>query len=114
MICEYPCNWFDSDFEKYLASGDIIKADTIEELAEKLEFPSDKLKKMVDRYNEMCHNGHDEDFFKPAQYLIPIETPPFYAVKQEGSSCFSCHSEHGTSQVACNECHTNECHWLVP
>ena len=86
MICEYPCNWFDSDFEKYLASGDIIKADTIEELAEKLEFPADELKKTVDRYNELCHNGYDEDFFKPAQYLIPIETPPFYAVKQEGSS----------------------------
>ena len=31
-----------------------------------------------------------------------------------GTSCMSCHSEHGTSKVACNECHTNEYNWLVP
>ena len=89
MICEYPCNWFESDFEKYLAEGVIKKADTIEELAEMLEFPPDELRRMVDRYNELCHAGFDEDFFKPAHYLWPIETPPFYAVKQEGGSCFN-------------------------
>lgn len=89
MICEYPCNWFDSDFEKYLEDGTIKKADTIEELADLLEFPADTLVETVDRYNEMCHNGYDSDFFKPSQYLIPIETPPFYAVKQQGGSCFN-------------------------
>lgn len=31
-----------------------------------------------------------------------------------GASCLSCHSEHGVSKVACNECHTNEYNWLVP
>ena len=31
-----------------------------------------------------------------------------------GASCLSCHSNHGVSTVACNECHTNEYNWLVP
>lgn len=88
-VCEYPCNWFESDFEKYLAEGIILKADSIAELAEKLEFPADTLQATVDRYNELCDNGYDEDFYKESQYLIPLKTPPFYAVKQMGGSCFA-------------------------
>jgi fumarate reductase flavoprotein subunit len=88
-ICEYPCNWFDDDFEKYLAQGVIKKADTVEELARKLGYPESELVATVKRYNELCKNGYDEDFFKQKQYLHPIKTPPFYAVKQIGGSCFN-------------------------
>lgn len=31
-----------------------------------------------------------------------------------GTSCFSCHSNHGESTLACNDCHTNEYGWIVP
>lgn len=88
-VCEYPCNWFESDFEKYLADGTIKKADTIEDLAKLLGFPPHELAESVKRYNELCEKGYDEDFFKPKQYLHPIKTAPFYAVKQMGGSCFN-------------------------
>lgn len=88
-VCEFPCNWFDSDFEKYLADGTIKKANTIEELARLLGYPEAELAATVKRYNELCEKGHDDDFFKQKQYLHPIKTAPFYAVKQIGGSCFN-------------------------
>lgn len=88
-VCEYPCNWFESDFEKYLAEGVIMKAETLEELAGLLGYPAEELTATVKRYNQLCADGYDADFFKEPQYMHPIETPPFYAVKQVGGSCFN-------------------------
>lgn len=87
-FCEYPCKWFDHDMEKLLADGSIIQADTIEELAEKLEYPVDEVVATVKRYNQLCKEGYDADFFKEAQYMVALENPPYYAVKQIGGSCF--------------------------
>jgi fumarate reductase flavoprotein subunit len=61
--------------------GYIIKADSIEELAEKLEMP--KLKANVDRYNELCALGKDEDFYKDPKYMRAVNKGPFYAAKYE-------------------------------
>lgn len=57
-----------------------VKADTLEELAEKLEVDPQKLVASVKRYNELVAKGKDEDFGKPAQFLKPIDTPPFYGI----------------------------------
>lgn len=57
----------------------VFKADTLDELAEKMGVPADTLKATVERYNELCAKGEDEDFGKPGKYLTPIDTPPFYA-----------------------------------
>lgn len=58
-----------------------IKADTIEELAVKMEIPAETLKATVERYNKMVYAGIDTDFAKPSHRLFPIDTPPFYAGK---------------------------------
>lgn len=58
----------------------LISADTLEELAEKLGVPADNLKQTVLRYNEMCAQGRDDDFFKEAQDMIPFGDGPYYAV----------------------------------
>lgn len=55
------------------------QADTIEELAELMGLPVDKVTASVERYNELCHKGVDEDFGKPARRMFPLENPPFYA-----------------------------------
>lgn len=44
--------------------------------------PAEKFLSTVKRYNELCHKGHDDDFFKPAELMIPIEQSPFYAFHQ--------------------------------
>ncbi|MGI6696206.1 MAG: FAD-binding protein [Christensenellales bacterium] len=63
-----------------IEKGWIIKADTIEELAVKLGREPDALKATIDRWNEMCEKGVDEDFGRPADKLGKIETAPYYAV----------------------------------
>lgn len=56
------------------------RADTLDELADKLGIPADALKKSVERYNEIVELGKDEDFGKDEKYLQPITTPPFYGI----------------------------------
>jgi succinate dehydrogenase/fumarate reductase flavoprotein subunit len=56
--------------------------DTLEELAEELDVPYDTLKATVDRYNELCESGVDTDFGKPAKYMHPIKTAPFWGVRK--------------------------------
>ncbi len=56
--------------------------DTLEELAEKLDVPYDRLQETVDRYNELCEKQEDVDFGKPAKYLHPIKTAPFWGVRK--------------------------------
>lgn len=56
----------------------IVKADTIEDLADQLGLEPDTLAKTVTRYNEFCATGADEDYGKPAEQLLSIETAPFY------------------------------------
>ena len=61
--------------------GVFCKADTIEELADKLGFTGeakDTFLATVDRYNELYDKQNDEDFGKPAYRLSAIRTAPFY------------------------------------
>ena len=51
---------------------------TLEAFAEAHGLPVDTFVKTVGRYNELCHKGYDEDFFKPSYALHPIENPPYY------------------------------------
>lgn len=60
-----------------------FKADTLEELAEKLEIQDvDNFLATVDRYNEVVASGADVDFGKPAKFLAPIDTPPFFGIRR--------------------------------
>jgi succinate dehydrogenase/fumarate reductase flavoprotein subunit len=52
---------------------------TLEELADNMGVDRAAFVATVKRYNELCAKGHDEDFFKPAKYMLPIEHGPFYA-----------------------------------
>ena len=62
-----------------------IKADTIEELAGKIDVPVKTFKATVARYNRMAENGKDTDYAKNPARLTTIDKPPFYAgaAKQE-------------------------------
>jgi len=62
--------------------ADVHCADTLEELAESLGIPADNLVATVERYNELCDAGLDEDFGKQPMYMKKIEKAPFWAVKR--------------------------------
>lgn len=71
--------------EAAVADGRAVKADTIEELIEKI-YPDDAAAQQtalasIQRYNELAKNGYDEDFHKPASRLFAVENGPFYADK---------------------------------
>lgn len=57
-----------------------FKADTLEELAKKLELPVENLVKAVARYNELVDQGFDADYGKTSKYLKKIEKAPFFGV----------------------------------
>ena len=59
---------------------DVI-CDTLEELAEQTGLPYETMKAEIERYNELCHKGVDEDFGKMAKRMFPVENPPYYACK---------------------------------
>lgn len=57
----------------------VAKASTIEELAALINVSPDELRATVDRYNASCAKGEDEEFGKPAEYMIPVEGDTYYA-----------------------------------
>ncbi|MBQ3702413.1 MAG: FAD-binding protein [Oscillospiraceae bacterium] len=61
---------------------DTFRADTIEELAEKLGLPVEKTVETFNRYNELCEKGEDVDFGKPSKYLHAFKTAPFWGTRR--------------------------------
>jgi hypothetical protein len=62
---------------------DTWRADTLDELADKLGI-EDKAAFLasVERYNQLCETGIDEDFGKDAKWMNPIKTAPFYGIRR--------------------------------
>ncbi|MEY8562753.1 FAD-binding protein [Eggerthellaceae bacterium 3-80] len=102
-----PANWEDYyedwkaaapyDISQYNGNNKVnpekwIQAETLEELAEAMnayaaeskwgftDIDANTLKATVDRYNQICASGRDEDFGKSTKYLVPIEGGPYYAI----------------------------------
>ena len=65
----------------HLALGYLQKAETLDELAEKLNIPVDAFKKSVWRYNVLCAKGVDEDYGKAPHRMTPVDTPPYYGIR---------------------------------
>ncbi len=66
--------------EAGIASGRVRKADTIEELAEQIGVPADKLAATVERYNLFCEQGEDYEFHRDPEAMRAIsEEGPHYA-----------------------------------
>ena len=78
-----------------------VKAASVEELAEALSMDPATLQATVDRYNELCAAGKDEDFGKPAEYMIPVEGDTYYAISMNPTTSvtFGGLSINGDSEV---------------
>ena len=80
-LTRYIPGMMEAQLEQYEGEGLIMKADTIEELADKMGFTGadkDNFVATVARYNELYDKQNDEDFGKPASRLSAIRTAPFY------------------------------------
>ena len=59
----------------------IFKANTIEELALKMNLPVETVKTTITKYNDDAHNGKDTLYGKDTKYMIPVEKGPYYGFK---------------------------------
>jgi len=73
--------WVDEVLAAKADEGRIARAETLDELAQRVEIAPEALRGTVDRYNADCAQGEDSAFFKNPAGMRPVATPPFYAVE---------------------------------
>jgi len=61
--------------------GYLYKANTLEELADKMGVDRKQFVATVERSNQQYDAGYDADFLKSRKYMKPIRKAPFYAIK---------------------------------
>lgn len=79
-----PLENLEEDLATAMEEGWAFSGETIEELAETIGAPD--LAETVETYNGYCETGEDEQFYKPACFLQPITTAPYYALQFEPSA----------------------------
>ncbi|MGI6151937.1 MAG: FAD-binding protein [Christensenellales bacterium] len=67
--------------EKLVDMGVMVKADSFEELAEKMGVPAATLSTTLNNYEAYCASGTDEQFGKDAAKLLALGEGPYYALK---------------------------------
>ena len=76
-----PISKMAGDFEALIEAGYIQQADTMEELAQKLNLPVDATVETWERYNQFADAGKDEDYNKEPYRLLKLDHPPYYGVR---------------------------------
>lgn len=76
-----PISKMAGDFEALIEAGYIQQADTMEELAQKLNLPVDATVETWERYNQLADAGKDEDYNKEPYRLLKLDHPPYYGVR---------------------------------
>ncbi len=66
--------------EEALDSGEVVKAETYEELGVAMGVPGETLAETMSGYNQGAEEGTDS-LGKSSDFLVPMETPPYYAMK---------------------------------
>lgn len=75
-------NTYNNGSEEGLTDGHFVIADTLEELAEKIEVPAETLAATVARYNGFCEQGEDVEFHRDPEAMVALdEEGPFYAFR---------------------------------
>jgi succinate dehydrogenase/fumarate reductase flavoprotein subunit len=71
----------DEDIHEEEAAGRLKIGNTLDEIAEWIGCDPQTLKDTVEKYNAHCQNKYDAEFLKDPQYLLPLTTPPYYAIR---------------------------------
>ncbi len=71
----------DKELRAQRSRGEIKISNSWEEIAKWMGVTPQVLKATVDEYNGFCEQRYDPIFAKDPKFLIPVHTPPFYALK---------------------------------
>ncbi|MET0547484.1 MAG: FAD-dependent oxidoreductase [Caulobacterales bacterium] len=82
---EISSTWDEKLIRKHAATGKIKTAQSVEELAEKININPAALKETLRRYNADAHAGKDSEYNKIAPKYFPIEAPTYFAVEVRAS-----------------------------
>lgn len=81
----YPCTsaeeWDEVYIQPNIENGNLIVADTLEDLADQMGVPKEDFLATVARYNEISASGDDTDYGKAPWRLSNLDQPPYYASK---------------------------------
>ena len=83
MPCTSGEQFYDVYMKPALESGRLKQADTLEDLFKQLQMDDEAVARAlasVERYNELCEKGVDEDFGKQQKDLRPVVKGPFYGI----------------------------------
>jgi len=64
-----------------VARGEVLKAESLAALAQRIGVPTANLAGTVNRYNRLVSTGVDSDYFKDLANVEPLSTAPYYAAK---------------------------------
>jgi fumarate reductase flavoprotein subunit len=67
--------------QSHAGKGRIKIADTWDEIAKWAGIPAKTLKATIKEYNSLCERGYDDQFNKDPAYLLPLHSPPYYAIQ---------------------------------
>lgn len=77
-----------ADWDARVGDGTIFKGETLEDLFNSIDgMDTENALATVERYNQMCAAGKDEDFAKKEKYLWPVQDGPFYAQRMGVGLC---------------------------
>jgi fumarate reductase flavoprotein subunit len=71
----------DKDLQANVDEGRAKISSSLDEIASWIGAPPDTLKAEIEAYNAACVNGHDPIFAKDRRHLIPLVSPPYYAIQ---------------------------------
>ncbi len=77
---DYIYDWSE-DNSREIEKGWIISSKTIKGLADKIGVDTANLTQTIKGWNKICQKGEDLDFKRPPGTMMPIETPPYYAMQ---------------------------------
>lgn len=66
------------DNSREIELGILKRAGTRHELAAAMGVPHEELARTLDRWNDACAAGHDGDFGRLPETMVPVRSPPFY------------------------------------
>ncbi len=82
-----PLPGLEREVHKQADKGDLKMAKSWNEIAAWMGADPSVLKATIDEYNAFCDDKHDATFAKDRRYLLPLRTPPYYAVKAHIGLC---------------------------
>jgi succinate dehydrogenase/fumarate reductase flavoprotein subunit len=76
----YDASWSDDNLTE-IDKGWIKKGNSLEDIAAQIDVNPKVLRATVERWNDLCAKGQDEDYKRPPKTMMPIKNGPFYVME---------------------------------